>query len=180
MELRILRILNITIAVITLVLIATAFSKMALYIGVYGLTMRRLMPCVFMVFMAAVFVALIVLQSRSFSIVRFSLVTGAIMLCALSLSNPDAMVVRYNTDRFLNGSLPDYGTDILYRAGSAGVLPALEVYKVTEDTDLKSQLTIYFNYHNGVPEAHTLSYEVWRAREAIISEGVPYHTLECW
>ena len=178
MELRILRILNIAIAVITLVLIATAYSKMALYIGAYGLTMRRLMPCVFMVFMAMVFVALIVLQRRSFSIVRFSLVTGAVMLCALCLSNPDAMVVRYNTDRYLSGSLPDYDTDVLYRAGSAGVLPALEVYRTTEDTGLRSQLTIYLNYHNGFPEAHTLSYEGWRAREAIISESVPYVTTK--
>ena len=92
---------NISLAVITLVLIATAFSKMAMYIGVYGLTMPRLLPCVFMVLMAAVFVALIALQKWRFSIVRFALVTGSVMLCVLFLSNPDALVVRYNTNRYL-------------------------------------------------------------------------------
>ena len=39
-----LKALNSLLALITLILIATAFSKMALYIDAYGLTMRRLRP----------------------------------------------------------------------------------------------------------------------------------------
>jgi len=162
-----LRVFNITLAVITLVLIATAFSKMSLYISVYGLTMRRLLPCVLMVFMAVVFIALIALQKRSFSIVRFALATGAIMLCMLSLSNPDAIVVRYNADRYLSGSLPHFDTEILHRSGNAGVLPAIEVYQNTQDTELKNEITQYLWNRRGYSGAsHTQSLELWRAREA--------------
>lgn len=45
-----LKILNCLLSLLTLLLIATALSKMAMYIGVYGLSVRRLLPCLFMVF----------------------------------------------------------------------------------------------------------------------------------
>jgi len=128
MESSVLKMFNIVFAIITLILIATAFSKMALYIGEYGLTMKRLLPCVFMIFLAAVFIAIMALQKLDFSIVRFSLVTGTVMFCTLCLSNPDAFVVKYNTDRYLKGTLSNFDTDILNRAGSAGVTSALKIY----------------------------------------------------
>ena len=161
---------NILLSVITLVLIATAFSKMALYIGAYGLTMRRLLPCILMACMALVFVALIVLQERNFSIVRFALVTGAIMICILSLSNPDAMVVRYNADRYLSGTLPTFDTEILYRSGSAGVIPALEVYGKTQDQELKNQIEAYLYAPGIYGESHELNLEIMQARKAIESK----------
>ena len=166
----ILKTFNISLAVITLALIATAFSKMALYIGAYGLTMPRLLPCVFMLFLAAVFVALIVLQKKDFSIVRFALVLGSVMLCALCLSNPDALVVRYNTDRYLSGTLPGYDVEILYRAGSAGVIPALEVFDATKDEALKHELTHYLSQQSDASaywsygEGHMADLESYLAR----------------
>ena len=96
-----LKILNLLLALVTLVLIATAFSKMALYIEAYGLTMRRLLPCVFMIFMAVVCGGVIALQKWSFSITRLAVGTGIVMFCLLCLSNPDSLVARYNADRYL-------------------------------------------------------------------------------
>jgi hypothetical protein len=101
-----LKILNIVLALLTLLIIATAFSKMVLYINVYGLTMRRLLPCVFMIFMAVACMALIALQRWDFSVVRVTLVSASVIFCAFCLSNPDGMVVRYNTGRYLEGRLP--------------------------------------------------------------------------
>lgn len=177
-ELRLLRVLNIALAVITMLLIATAFSKMALYIGAGGLTMPRLMPCVFMVFLAIVCVALIVLQKRSFSIVRLSLVVGAVILCVFCLADPDALVIRYNSERHLAGSLPYFDMDVLRRADEAGIVPAIRVYENTSDEDLKIELARYLNdfgnnisyrEHDGYAyrgEAHTFSMELYRAAEA--------------
>lgn len=142
---RLLKAFNIAFAIVTLVLIATAFSKMALYIDAFGLSIPRLLPCVFMVFLMLVFIALIALQKWDFSIVRFALVTGAVMLCALFVCNPDALVVRYNTSRYLSGTLREYDVEILRRAGTAGVLPALEVYEKTADAQLKQQISIYLD-----------------------------------
>ena len=161
----VLRVFNIALAIITMVLIVTAFSKMALYIGAYGLTMPRLLPCVFMVFLAAVFIALIVLQKWNFSIVRFALITGAVILCALSLANPDAIVVRYNSAAFMSGSLNDYDSDVLYRSGAAGVLPAIEVYEWTDDEAIKKEISAYLNFQRELSQSqrsHEISFESHR------------------
>jgi hypothetical protein len=122
-----------------------------------------------------VFAALIVLQKRGFSIVRFALVTGSVMICVLCLSNPDAMVVRYNSDRYLRGTLPHFDTEILFRSGSAGVLPAIEIYERTKDEALRSEIAWYlstqwrWNARNG--SAHWLCFESQRAGSAVFFAG---------
>jgi len=172
MQSQILRIFNVVLSVITLVLIATAFSKMALYIEVFGLTMPRLLPCIFLVFLAIVFVALMVLQKKVFSIVRFSVVLGATIVVLLSLSNPDAMVVRYNAQRYQSGTLSSFDVEIAWRAGVAGVLPAIEVYNFTENEQLKEQLQIYLMWQNRRDaESNTTSFESARAWRAIKEDG---------
>jgi len=163
----ILRMFNIALAVITLVLIATAFSKMALYIGAYGLTMPRLLPCVFMAFLAIVFIVIIILQERDFSIVRFALVTGAVLFCLLCLINPDALVVRYNADRYLSGTLPRFDTEVLIRADNAGVLPAIEVFEKTRDESLRYDIARYLKNQIGVGEGYRLSLESRLASERL-------------
>lgn len=139
----VLKILNALLSLLTLLLIATAFSKMALYIGAYGLSIRRLLPCLFMVFLAIVFGGIIVLQKRKFSIGRLSAFTGTLMICALCLLNPDGFVARYNADRFLSGTLESFDVQILYLSGPAGIDPALKVYAQTLDEELKTELKAY-------------------------------------
>ncbi|MFY9118725.1 MAG: DUF4173 domain-containing protein [Syntrophomonadaceae bacterium] len=138
-----LRILNSLLALVTLVLIATAFSKMALYIGAYGLSMRRLLPCVFMIFMAVISGGAIAVQKWSFSITRLAVGTGIVMFCLLCLSNPDSLVARYNADRYLAGTLDNFDAEILYRSGPAGVDAALMVYEETDDKILQHELKEY-------------------------------------
>jgi hypothetical protein len=139
----VLKILNGLLSLLTLLLIATAFSKMALYIGVYGLSIRRLLPCLFMVFLAVVCGGVIVLQKRHFSIVRLSAFTGTLMICALCLLNPDGFVARYNANRYLSGTLESFDVQILYISGPAGIDPALKVYSQTGDEKLKAELKTY-------------------------------------
>jgi hypothetical protein len=139
----VLKILNCLLSLLTLILIATAFSKMALYIGAYGLSIRRLLPCLFMVFLAVVCIGVIVLQKRRFSIMRLSVFVGTLMICALCLLNPDGFVARYNADRFLLGTLESFDVQILYQSGPAGVDPALKVYAQTVDEELKAELKAY-------------------------------------
>lgn len=137
------KILNILLSALTLLLIATAFSKMALYIGAYGLSIRRLLPCLFMVFLGVIFVGVIVLQKRQFSIVRLSAYVGTVMLCILCLINPDGIVAGYNADRYLSGTLENFDVKILYQSGPAGIDPALKVFAQTGDEELKAELRAY-------------------------------------
>jgi hypothetical protein len=169
---KMLKALNITLAFITLVLIATAFSKMALYIDAYGLTMPRLLPCVFMLFLAIAFIALIALQKWNFSIVRLTLITGAVMISLLCLSNPDALVIRYNTNRFLGGTLQEYDVEVLYRAGKAGIIPALEVLNQTDDQELKEEINLYLTFRaSHIREAHAQSIESFLALQAVVDDS---------
>ena len=138
-----LKILNSLLAVLTLVLIAAAFSKMAMYIGAYGLSMRRLLPCIFMIFMAVICGGVVALQKWSFSITRLAVGTGVVMFCMLCLLNPDSFVARYNADRYLAGTLRNFDVEILYRSGPAGVDSALKVYDKTDDQVLQGKLREY-------------------------------------
>lgn len=150
-----LKILNALLSLLTLLLIATAFSKMALYIGAYGLSIRRLLPCLFMLFLTVVFGGVIILQKRKFSIVWLSAFTGALMICVLCLLNPDGFVARYNADRYLLGTLDNFDVQILYQSGPAGVDSALKVYAQTEDNKLKAELKAYI-YDQQTESAKTL------------------------
>jgi hypothetical protein len=146
---RALKCFNLALSCITLVLIVTAFSKMALYVRVYGLTMRRLLPCVLMAFLFAVFVGVIVYQRRKFEITRCAAFVAATLIVALCVINPDALVARYNTSRYLAGTIPTYDMDLLYRSGAAGVPSAREVERVTSDSALRNGLREYIYYQTG-------------------------------
>lgn len=131
---------NILLMVLTLLLVATAFSKMALYIHAYGLTPSRALTCVAMVFIAFMCLAVIVLQFKQFCIMRVALVVGSVLVCALCLINLDRVVLQYNANRYINGTLSSFDTDLLWDAGSAGADSALDVYNHTTDEALKSKI----------------------------------------
>ncbi|MGL5042529.1 MAG: DUF4153 domain-containing protein [Culicoidibacterales bacterium] len=82
-----LRYFNIVLAIITMLLITTAYSKMGLYISHYGLTVNRIKVCATLLFLLLTWSGIIVLQFRVFSIVRFSLMCGSAILIGLCLLN---------------------------------------------------------------------------------------------
>jgi hypothetical protein len=141
----VLKVFNVLLTLLTLLLISTAFSKMALYIGAYGLSVRRLLPSVFLIFLAIICGGVIAMQKRQFSILRLAAITGAVMLCLLSLVNPDGFVARYNAERYLAGTLSSFDVAILYHGGPAGVEPALQVYNQSNDPLLREQLDAYLD-----------------------------------
>lgn len=144
-----LRALNAALSLATLVLIATALAKLALYVREYGLTVQRILPSVFMVFLTVVFLAVIALQRVEFSAFRLAAVAGVALLAAVCLADPDTLTVRYNTARYLAGTLSDYDVGVLYRSGPAGVPAAAQVYVATADDSLKQELRTYLEIQRG-------------------------------
>ncbi len=133
---RLLRAANIVLTGLTLLVLATAFSKMALYMmtpSAHGFTPKRIMTCVFMLFLAGVCVAVIVHQFRGFSLVRFASMFGAGLLCALCLCNLNGIVARYNATQYLNGHLKEFNPAIIERGGPAGYQAAVDVYNSLDD-----------------------------------------------
>ena len=96
----VLRWLNVLLSVLTLLLILTAMSKMVLYIAAFGLTIKRVLTMVFMIWMAVVFTLVIVRQWRTFPMVRISVITGAVLYCMLCVLPVEYMMDSYNQKYF--------------------------------------------------------------------------------
>ena len=93
-----------------------------------------------MTFLAGVYVAVIVMQFRQFSIVRFAAVFGATLLCALCLCNLDNVVMQYNASRYLNGTLPTFDFVIVERSGPGGLPGAMRIYEEGDLTEEQRRL----------------------------------------
>lgn len=106
----------------TLVLIATAVSKMALYIETYGLTPKRVYAAWFMLVLAAVFALVIVKQFVPWlKLIAVSAAVCVGMFAALGLANVDGIIAEYNVDRYLAGTLETLDTYTLVNLGDAAV-----------------------------------------------------------
>lgn len=83
---RALRGMNLLLSVQTLLLIATAMSKMLLYMSAYGLTVRRIHTMTFMIWLAVVFFLWCAGQKQKLPMIRMAVMSGAglyVMLCVL-------------------------------------------------------------------------------------------------
>jgi len=116
------RVLHILLSCCTLVLIATAVSKMVLYIDTYGLTPKRVYATWFMLVLALLFVLVIVKQF----VPKLKLIAAAAMVCVamfalLGVANVDGRIAEYNVDRYLDGALETLDVDTLIQLGDAAV-----------------------------------------------------------
>ena len=112
-------------SVFTLILIATALSKMFLYIDTYGLTQKRVYASWGMVLLAVVFVAVLLRQIfRRFPATVTVLFAGILLFALITLPNVDGMIASYNVDRFLAGDLDTVDVEALEKLDVSAV-PAL-------------------------------------------------------
>jgi hypothetical protein len=121
---KIIKFAQIILCVVTEIIILSAFSKFALYVGNYGLTLRRILPCLAMLTLAVIFIGVIVRQFREFSIMRFVLLCGTVLMLVLSWGNWNGIAASYNADRYLDGTLPEFDVDAAVENGPAA-LPAI-------------------------------------------------------
>jgi len=88
------------LACMTLVIIASAVSKMVMYMQVYGLTQLRVYTSWFMILLAVVFLlAVIKIISRKFNAVKIICVFFTVWFLALNYAGVDALIVRYNISK---------------------------------------------------------------------------------
>jgi len=94
---------TVLLSVLTLLLIATAAGKLGLYISVYGLTVNRIVPMTFLVWMGIVFVCMVLRQRREFPVVRICVMTGAALFCLLCIVPVEHWSTLYNEWARLRG-----------------------------------------------------------------------------
>jgi len=140
---KVMKILKSILSALTIILIITALSKMFIYMNAYGLTVKRLMPCFFMLFLAFIFGGIMIQQIRPYAIHRVVIITGSVAICALSLVNLNDIVCEYNVTRYLEGTLYDFDVEVLYRAKESGVNASIRLYEATDDENLKGYLISY-------------------------------------
>ncbi|MBQ8402402.1 MAG: DUF4173 domain-containing protein, partial [Clostridia bacterium] len=151
------RVLHVLLSGCTLVLIATAVSKMFLYIEAYGLTVRRVYATWFMAVLALVFVLVIVKQfGPRLRLIALSMAVCVGMFALLGLADVEGRIAEYNVDRYLAGTLEEPGFDGL---GDAAV-PA----KIRGGLDL---IWIQKNYTGEVDNVFSLTLPEIRARAAV-------------
>lgn len=116
------KIITVVFSLFTLVLISTAISKMAMYIGSYGLTQKRVYSTCMMVVLAVVFVLIILKQFiPKIAVAAFSLAASVLLFAVLSLGNIDAVIAGYNVDRYIDGSLPTVDIEAMDDLGDAAI-----------------------------------------------------------
>lgn len=117
----------------TLVLIATAVAKLAMYIDFYGMTLKRFYAMWAMAVIALVFLVIALGQFiRRFKTVAISLCVTGILFCGLGLCNPNALTAQYNVDRYLADTTQQLDVNALKDLGVSAV-PAMVELIETED-----------------------------------------------
>ena len=98
-----LRFLDLFLCAETLLLIATAMSKMLLYIQAYGLTLLRLYTSWFMALLFVGFVILILSDLKPICVARWAAGAFCAMFLGLCWCNPGGIIARHNVNRYLAG-----------------------------------------------------------------------------
>ena len=118
----VLRVFGTFIGLFTLLLIATAISKMVLYIRNYGMTVDRLSTSAFMAFLAVVFLAVICrCFSEKIKVLQTAIITAGVILLVLGVGNVNAVCARYNYEAYRSGALPEIDMYYLAELGEEGV-----------------------------------------------------------
>lgn len=118
----VLKVYNTVLASVTLLLIASALSKMVLYILEMGMTPLRIYTSWFMLVLAAVFVTIIVSQYVTFSFWKTVFVCFTILFGMLCFSNVDGMIARYNVTAYEEGRLADVDFKVLEELGDVALV----------------------------------------------------------
>ena len=129
---------SLIISLFTMVLIATALSKMMLYIGTYGLTRKRVYTSWLMVLLACVFIVVILgIFIKKIKIAPLVLCLFVVFFMLIALPDVDGMIAEYNVSAYISGELDSMDVDTLSEYGVSGV-PAL--LRLEEHLKGKSEL----------------------------------------
>ena len=140
-----LRVYSAIYSVFTLVLIATALSKMILYIREYGLTRMRLLTSCFMVLLAFCFLAVLLAQFiRRLRLVGIIASAALLVLAAVTLTDTDRLIGEYNVSAYLSGAHKEIDTDHFYELGRGAVPAAVRLYLSDRTDPQKKTETEYF------------------------------------
>ena len=130
------RALALFLCIFSLVLIATAMSKMGLYIHSFGMTYLRIITSVFMIFLCVVFLTMCLwIFIRKLPYMKVAVITAVILVILVGFADPARVVAGYNVNAYLTGKLDSIDMSELYMLGSDAVVPY--AWELTKDSNTK-------------------------------------------
>ncbi len=135
------RVLSLIFSSATLILIATALAKLALYVHQFGLTPKRVYAGWFMMVLAVLFLLVILKQIFDrLPLISIGTVAGIACFALLVLSGVDSRIADYNVDRYLEGSLESVDVDALSDLDDAAVPAVVRLVQAMDEkygTDIR-------------------------------------------
>lgn len=178
------RIYTALISIFTLILAATAASKMMLYVAEYGLTLRRVCTLWFMMAVAMIFTALLIESVLpKLPLIPVALTVSVVMFGVLMLSNAPARISQFNAEQILAGADWELDEEYFYQLGDAGVPEAVQLEKAEKvNAETRRSAADFLDYYEDfeLREKPMFSeYSLARIRaEQAIREREPYAQAE--
>lgn len=126
-----LKTVTVILSVFTLILIATAESKMFLYIDRFGLTSKRVYTSWLMAILAAVFVLIIISRFKKFRAASVGAAVITIASLLLCFCNADGLIARYDAKLIESGVMASFPDDL-----SPDAAPFIKECLDSDDQDL--------------------------------------------
>ncbi len=159
------------ISVFTLIIIATAISKMVLYITAYGMTVLRVTTSAFMLFLSIVFISVILrIYLKKINIIKTALITAGSIILLLGTVNVNSVCARYNYESYKTGRVNTIDIQQLYGLGYEG-MPYIIKLTTTEDLDVASEAQGYlaqaylYDYFDNMENAQSFTADDLKANE---------------
>ena len=110
------------LAAMTLLLIVTAASKMAMYVGSYGLTPLRVYTSWFMLLLGLVTVFMMIkVVFPRFDFYRVAAVSAITLYLALNLANVDSIIAGYNISLYQQNYRSELDTSVFYQLSDSAI-----------------------------------------------------------
>lgn len=92
------------------VVLVSAYQRIVMYINAYGLTSYRFIPQIFLFFLAAILLSLVLMElSNQFKRLALVLLAGALLFVfTLAIIDVDTAIARHNIERAVEGEKLDY------------------------------------------------------------------------
>ena len=169
------KIANTLLALATLILIATALSKMILYIKRFDLTVLRLLTSVILIVIAiGFFVSILSQWIKRVKVMPVLIVTVSLILLVTPFCNVREQIAKYNVDAYLNDAYHrEIDTDyLMFDLGSAAIPHAIRLYESgklypSDSSRLQSQLKDTYESLSSMTDPMELSLADQRALRAL-------------
>lgn len=150
---------SVLLSVFTISIIATALSKMILYIQNFGLTPLRIYTSWFMILLLLLFVLIIIKQFNfHFCFAKYSVYAFVFLFGILCFSKVDGIIAKYNVEMFQSGQLNSLDIESLCNLSDDAL-----VYLLEQGIDTKDYLDHKLKTYNDIPYS-TYNLSSWKVK----------------